>query len=267
MASTAMQDARMTGLKPAPELRGAVVLVTGGAKGIGRAIASAFLEADATVVVCGRTAPPQTPVQCQEQDRVATFISCDVRDPLAVERLFESIAATYGRVDVLINNAGGSPPMDAATAPTRLTEKIVQLNLLGALFCSQSANRLMQQQASGGSIINIASVSGERPSPGSAAYGAAKAGLLSATGSLAIEWGPKVRVNAIVAGLVDNGHADEHYGGPAGIERISEMLPLKRMGRPGDIAAACLYLASASAAYVSGAKLAVHGGGEPPAFL
>jgi NAD(P)-dependent dehydrogenase (short-subunit alcohol dehydrogenase family) len=252
----------MTGLKPAPELRGAVVLVTGGAKGIGRAIASAFLEAGATVVVCGRTAPPQTPL-----DESAAFISCDVRDPVAVERLFESIAATYGRIDVLINNAGGSPPMDAATAPARLTEKIIQLNLLGALFCSQSANRLMQQQASGGSIINIASVSGERPSPGSAAYGAAKAGLLSATGSLAIEWGPKVRVNAIVAGLVDNGHADEHYGGPAGLKRISEMLPLKRMGCPDDIAAACLYLASASAAYVSGAKLAVHGGGEPPAFL
>jgi NAD(P)-dependent dehydrogenase (short-subunit alcohol dehydrogenase family) len=252
----------MTGSKPAPELRAAVVLVTGGAKGIGRAIASAFLDAGATVIVCGRTAPPQTSVQ-----ESAAFISCDVRDPLAVERLFESIAATYGRLDVLINNAGGSPPMDAATAPARLTEKIVQLNLLGALFCSQSANRLMQQQASGGCIINIASVSGERPSPGSAAYGAAKAGLLSATGSLAIEWGPKVRVNAIVAGLVDNGHADEHYGGPAGIERISQMLPLKRMGRPDDIAAACLYLASASAAYVSGAKLAVHGGGEPPAFL
>jgi NAD(P)-dependent dehydrogenase (short-subunit alcohol dehydrogenase family) len=252
----------MTGLKPAPELRAAVVLVTGGTKGIGRAIASAFLDAGATVVVCGRTAPPQTSVQ-----ESAAFIGCDVRDPLAVERLFESIAATYGRLDVLINNAGGGPPMDAATAPARLTEKIVQLNLLGALFCSQSANRLMQQQVSGGCIINIASVSGERPSPGSAAYGAAKAGLLSATGSLAIEWGPKVRVNAIVAGLVDNGHADEHYGGPAGIERISQMLPLKRMGRPDDIAAACLYLASASAAYVSGAKLAVHGGGEPPAFL
>jgi len=252
----------MTGLKSAPELRGAVVLVTGGAKGIGRALASAFLEAGATVVVCGRTAPPQTPL-----DESAAFISCDVRDPVAVERLFESIAATYGRIDVLINNAGGSPPMDAATAPARLTEKIIQLNLLGALFCSQAANRLMQQQASGGSIINIASVSGERPSPGSVAYGAAKAGLLSATGSLAIEWGPKVRVNAIVAGLVDNGHADEHYGGPAGLKRISEMLPLKRMGRPDDIAAACLYLASASAAYVSGAKLAVHGGGEPPAFL
>ena len=254
----------MSGLKPALELRGAVVLVTGGAKGIGRAIASAFSDAGATVVVCGRTAPSQTPVQ---ERALPAFISCDVRDPLAVERLFESIAARYGRVDVLINNAGGSPRMDAATAPALLTEKIVQLNLLGALYCAQSANRLMQRQATGGCIINIASISGERPSPGTAAYGAAKAGLLSATGSLAIEWGPKVRVNAIVAGLVDNGHADEHYGGPAEIERISQMLPLKRLGRPEDIASACLYLASASAAYVSGAKLAVHGGGEPPAFL
>jgi len=254
----------MTGLKPAPELREAVVLVTGGAKGIGRAIAAAFLGSGATVIVCGRTAPPPAPAP---EGPSASFVSCDVRDPLAVERMFASIAAEHGRLDVLVNNAGGSPPMDAATAPARLTEKIIQLNLLGALYCSQSANRLMQQQVSGGCIINIASVSGERPSPGSAAYGAAKAGLLSATSSLAIEWGPKVRVNAVVAGLTDNGHADEHYGGPAGIERISRMVPLRRLGSPQDIAAACLYFASASAAYVSGAKLAVHGGGEPPAFL
>jgi NAD(P)-dependent dehydrogenase (short-subunit alcohol dehydrogenase family) len=250
-------------------MEGAVVLVTGGAKGIGREIAAAFLACGCEVIICGRAAPTQVPAIGAV---VASFFACDVRDPGAVARLFEHVAAKHGRLDVLVNNAGGGPPVAAATASPRLTEKIVQLNLLGPLYCAQAANRLMQLQDSGGSIINIASVSGERPSPGTAAYGAAKAGLLHATQSLAMEWGPKVRVNAIVVGLMDvgtpaAGSADDHYGGPAGVARINEMLPLKRMARPSDVASACLYLASGQAAYVSGARLAVHGGGEPPAFL
>jgi NAD(P)-dependent dehydrogenase (short-subunit alcohol dehydrogenase family) len=125
----------------------------------------------------------------------------------------------------------------------------------------------MQGQADGGSIINIASVSAARASPGTAAYGAAKAGLLNLTQSLAMEWGPKVRVNAIIAGLVATGNAEAHYGGPAGLARVAASLPARRMGEPADIADACLYLASPRAAYVSGAALAVHGGGERPSFL
>jgi NAD(P)-dependent dehydrogenase (short-subunit alcohol dehydrogenase family) len=243
---------------------GAVALVTGGAKGLGREIATTLLAAGFKVVVCGRSTPTHPP---DYGDATATFVACDVRDAAAVTRLFDQVTALHGRLDLLVNNAGGTPPADAATASPRLTEKIVQLNLLGPLYCAQAANRLMQSQDTGGSIINIASVSGERPSPGTSAYGAAKAGLLHATESLAMEWGPKVRVNAIVVGLLESANADDHYGGPAGIARISEMLPLKRMARPADVAAACLYLASDQAAYVSGARLAVHGGGEPPAFL
>ncbi|NNC55666.1 MAG: SDR family oxidoreductase, partial [Pseudomonadales bacterium] len=105
------------------------------------------------------------------------------------------------------------------------------------------------------------------PSPGTAAYGAAKAGLLSATRSLAQEWGPKVRVNAIVVGLVHHDAGVEHYGGEEGFKRVAEMLPLKRMAQPSDIADACLYLTSEQAAYISGASLEVDGGGEAPVFL
>ena len=242
----------------------AVALVTGGAKGLGREIATTLLAAGYKVIVCGRTEPAQLPA-CD--GTTATFIPCDVRDPTAVAQLFDRVKALYSRLDLLVNNAGGTPPTDAATASPRLTEKIVQLNLLGPLYCAQAANRLMQLQPSGGSIINVASISGERPSPGTAAYGAAKAGLLHATESLAMEWGPKVRVNALVVGLLESANADDHYGGPAGIARISATLPLRRMARPADVAAACLYLASDQAAYISGARLAVHGGGEPPAFL
>jgi NAD(P)-dependent dehydrogenase (short-subunit alcohol dehydrogenase family) len=82
-----------------------------------------------------------------------------------------------------------------------------------------------------------------------------------------MEWGPKVRVNAIIAGLIATGNAETHYGGPAGLARVAASLPARRMGEPGDIADACLYLASSLAAYVSGAALAVHGGGERPSFL
>jgi NAD(P)-dependent dehydrogenase (short-subunit alcohol dehydrogenase family) len=125
----------------------------------------------------------------------------------------------------------------------------------------------MQGQDSGGVIINIASVSGVRPSPGTAAYGAAKAGLINLTGSLAIEWGPKVRVNAVSAGMIRTEQAHLHYGDEATIARIADTIPLKRFGTPGDVAGACLYLASPLASYVSGANLVLHGGGETPAFL
>jgi len=125
----------------------------------------------------------------------------------------------------------------------------------------------MQTQSSGGSIINIASVSGIRPSPGTAAYGAAKAGLINLTGTLAIEWGPKVRVNVISAGMIQTEQAHLHYGDEEGIARIADTVPLKRLGTPRDVAGACLYLASSLASYVSGANLVLHGGGETPAFL
>jgi NAD(P)-dependent dehydrogenase (short-subunit alcohol dehydrogenase family) len=181
--------------------------------------------------------------------------------------LVRSVAADHGRLDVLVNNAGGGPQIESALAPRGLTEKLVQLNLLAPFYLSQAAHAVMSKQESGGSIINIASVSAVRSSPYSAIYGASKAGLLNLTESLAMEWGPKIRVNAIVAGLIATEKSRDHYGGAEGVARVGAMLPLKRMGEPQDIANACLYLASPLAAYVSGAHLAVHGGGETPLFL
>ena len=253
-------------LKPTAEIRlpGAVVLVTGGSRGIGAGIARTFLTAGAQVVICSRSVPAELP---RADGRQAHFIACDVRDGQAVGRLYAELAAKYQRLDVLVNNAGGGPPGELAAAPARLIERIIQLNLTAPLLCAQGANQLMQPQAEGGCIINIGSVAGDRPSPATVAYGAAKAGLLHATQSLAMEWGPKVRVNGIIAGFVATENAAEHYGGDAGIARMGAMFPLRRLAEPADIAAACLYLASPLAAYVSGALLAVHGGGEWPLFL
>lgn len=116
-------------------------------------------------------------------------------------------------------------------------------------------------------MVNLASVSATRPSPGTAVYGAAKAGLLSLTSSLAQEWGPDVRVNAIIVGLIETETSEQTYGSETAQGQIAESLPLKRLGRGADIADAVAFLASPMAAYVSGAQLAVHGGGERPLFL
>ena len=246
------------------DLDGKVVLVTGGSRGIGRGIATRFLEAGCEVVICGRTPPESLP---GVGARMASFVACDVRDVEQVDRLATTVAERWGRLDVLINNAGGSPPADAATVSPRFSASIIQLNLIAPLWLAQRANAVMQQQPGGGVIINIASVSGVRPSPGTAAYGAAKAGLINLTQSLAVEWAPKVRVNAVVAGPIRTEQAALHYGSEAGIAAVDATIPLRRMGTPEDVASACLYLASPLAEWVSGTALVVHGGGERPAFL
>lgn len=246
------------------DFSGKAVIVTGGGKGIGAGIAQYFLEAGADVLVCGRSEPESLPAG---GGREAIFVSCDVRDYEQIEACVNLAKERFGRLDVLVNNAGGAPHADAATASPRFSESIIRLNLIAPLNFSQVANRVMQQQVTGGCIINIASVSTLRPSPGTAAYGAAKAGLVNLGASLAVEWAPRVRVNAIVVGLTETEQAHLHYGDDEGIAAVGATIPLGRMAVPRDIGGACLFLASPLASYVSGTSFAVHGGGEKPAFL
>lgn len=248
---------------------GRSVVVTGGGRGVGRAIARAFLAAGADVVVCGRHRPegglPTAPAP-GGGERSAEFVEADVRQPEQAEALIDAAVGRFGRLDVLVNNAGGSPYALAADASPRFLASVVTLNLLAPLYCAQAANAVLQH-GDGGSIVNVGSVSGLRPSPGTAAYGAAKAGLVNLTQTLAVEWAPKVRVNCVTAGLLDTGAGPEHYGGPEGLARVAATVPLGRMGTPADVAGCCLFLASPLAAYVTGANLVAHGGGEWPAFL
>ena len=241
-----------------------VVLVTGGTKGIGKGIAQAFLAAGATVVVCGRQQPEELPAA---SGRTADFIACDVREAQAVKDLIDAVKTRHGRLDVLVNNAGGAPAVDAATVSPRFHEGVLRLNLFSTLHASQAANAVMQEQDSGGVIVCIGSISALRPSPGTAAYGAAKAAVLSLVSSLAVEWAPKVRVVAVSPGLVRTEQSHLHFGDEEGIASVAQTIPAGRLAEPEDIANACLYVASKRASYMSGTNLLLHGGGERPAFL
>ena len=239
-------------------LHGRVVLVTGGVRGVGAGISQVFADQGATVVTCARRPVEGSPYE---------FHACDIRDDDSVKALIDAIVADHGRLDVVVNNAGGSPYVLAAESSAKFSTKILQLNLLGALSGPTQANAVMQTQDCGGSIVNISSVSGRRPTPGTVAYGAAKAGIESITGTLAVEWAPKVRVNSVVVGMVETEQSDLFYGDADSIAAISKNVPLGRLGRPADIGWATAFLASEAASYISGASLEVHGGGEPPHYL
>ena len=227
------------------DFTGRGVVVTGGTRGIGAAIASAFRDAGADVLVCGR--------------HESAEFQADVRDPDQAAALIAAAVDRFGRLDIVVNNAGGAPPAPAATASPRLHAKIIELNLIAPLHVAQAANAVMQRQPGGGVILMVGSVSGTRPSPGSAAYGAAKAGLHHLATSLAAEWAPAVRVNSVIPGPVGDAGLDP--------EAVARTVPLGRPATPAEVAGVCLLLASPLAGYVSGAALAVHGGGEWPGYL
>ena len=186
----------------------------------------------------------------------------DVRDPEQVAGVVTAAVERTGRVDTLINNAGGAPPADSATVSPRFNEKIVALNLMAPMAFSQAVYPVMQNQDSGGVILNISSVSGIRPNPMGIAYGAAKAGLLNLSETLAVEWGPKIRVLTVTVGLIVTEDAYLYYGDDAGIAAVGEtsalgVWPTGRRSRRVPV------LASPHARWCLGPHQG-HGAGRPP---
>ncbi|MCX5269199.1 SDR family oxidoreductase [Streptomyces sp. NBC_00199] len=236
------------------KLDGKVAVVTGGTRGVGAGIARSLARAGAEVVVCARR-PPDTPVHG------ARFAPLDVRDADAVRTFFAGLP----RLDVLVNNAGGAPYRPLAAADAHRHARVIELNLLAPLTVSLAAHDHLRRTR--GSIVMIGSVSGGRPSPGTAAYGAAKAGLESLARSMAVEWAPEIRVNTLVVGMVHTERTHLHYGDDDGVEAVARTVPLGRLALPDDVGDAAVFLASDAAAYISGASLLLHGGGELPAFL
>ncbi len=239
---------------------GRVVVVTGGTRGIGRGIAECYLDSGAEVVVCARR-PPDMPVTrapgSGRASRNARFVAADVRDPEQFGAVLDAAEAFTGRLDVLVNNAGGTPAADPARVNARFHRSIIDLNLVAPLQCATMAyERMRAREVVGGSIVMISSVVTRVPNPAAASYSAAKAGLDSLTESLAAAFAPHVRVNAVSPGLIATELLDETYP-PEAIRSI----PMGRFGTPRDIGNACLMLTDpVRAAYITGATLACHGG-------
>lgn len=248
------------------DFTGRSVVVTGGSRGLGRVIVATFLDAGADVVTCARSAPDE-PVTSTDGSREAAFVVADVRDPEQVAAVVATAVERLGRIDVLVNNAGGAPPADSATVSPRFNEKIIALNLTAPMTFCQAVHPAMSTQDGGGVIVNISSVSGTRPNPLGVAYGAAKAGLENMTRTLAHEWGPAIRVVAVTVGMIVTDEAAAYYGDDEGQAAVAANLPAGRLGQPADVADICLALASPLARWVTGTCVEVHGGGEGPAYL
>lgn len=245
------------------DMTGKVVLVTGGARGVGDGIVATFLAAGADVEICGRSTPDELR---QVDGRTPYFSAVDVREEEQVAAWVGDVADRRGRIDIAVNNAGGAPFAHFGASSPRFLRKVNDLNFMAAAFVSHAVHPVMRD-GGGGVVLNITSLSARRPSPGTAVYGAAKAALESLTSSLAVEWAPDIRVNAVRAGLVATPGSVDHYGDEEQFARIAATIPRGVFATPQDIGHACLLLASPLAAHVTGAVLDVDGGGEWPAFL
>lgn len=241
---------------------GKVAIVTGGNVGIGKAIARTFLQGGASVVTCSRRDYPSPPAAegLEGVDDRIVHMTCDVREADQIEAVVARATETFGRLDVLVNNAGGSPAASSATASPRFFGAILGINLTGLLVFSQKANAVMQEQDEGGTIVNISSVAGLQGASFSVAYGAAKAGVINATKTLAVDWAPKVRVNCVAPGLILTEGADYLAPTEEVREAIAKSIPVRRIGDPQEIADVVQFLCSPASAYINGETIVVDGG-------
>jgi|TARA_B110000261_G_C13019391_1_gene331464 NAD(P)-dependent dehydrogenase (short-subunit alcohol dehydrogenase family) len=240
------------------------VLITGGSRGIGLEITKTFLKHQANVIILARNKPKR---KIQSKGNASYFIECDIRDVDSIDSAIKLIASKYKSIDVLINNAGGSPLAPAISASPKFHQAIIDLNLTAPLNLSQKIARIMMKQKTTSNIINISSVVASRPTPGSSAYGAAKGGLVNLTKTLAIEWAPKIKVNSIIVGYIETENSLLHYGSKKEINKVAKTIAMKKMGKPLDVANACVFFASDLAEWITGSSLEVHGGGESPSYL
>ena len=241
-------------------LQNQVALVTGGSRGIGRAIAEVFAQAGARVAIVAldRARLAATASELRSQGYVVLDCACDVSQPSAVEATVQQVVGEYGRVDILVNNAGilqAGPITNFAAADW---ERLIAVNLNSVFYFCRAVSPLLAEQRRG-RIINISSISAQTGGvSGSVQYAASKGGMLSLTKTLARDLAPfDVTVNAICPGQIET-----QMGALTGEarRRVLEMIPLGRLGTPQDIAYAALFLASAAASYITGATIDVNGG-------
>jgi 7-alpha-hydroxysteroid dehydrogenase len=249
-------------------LDGRVALVTGAGRGIGRGVALALAEAGADVACAART-PQQieeTARLARELGRRALALPCDVTDPEQRARTVERTRDELGRLDVLVNNAGGWPPRPALETSDRSFEAAFRFNVGQAFAFVKLCVPHMLATAGGGAVVNVSSRAGGLVQKGFAAYGTAKMALNFLTRNLAAEFAPKLRVNAIAVGGVETDALRTVLTSPEIRQRLESHTPMRRIGRVEDVAACALYLASPASSWVTGKVFEVDGGTEVPAF-
>ena len=248
---------------PVAGLQGKVVIVTGGGRGLGRAVSEGFAEAGARVVLTGRSAATveEAAAAIVAQGGAAEGIAADVSREDDVEALCRAVVARHGRIDALVNNAGVNPWYKTAE-DTSLDEwrAVVDTNLTGVFLMARAAGRVMLAQGEG-AIVNVTSVAGRVGLARTTAYCAAKGGVELMTRQLALEWAKKgVRVNAVGPGYFETDLTEGLRQNPKLAEGVTARTPMGRFGQPRELVGACLFLASPAASYITGASLAVDGG-------
>jgi NAD(P)-dependent dehydrogenase (short-subunit alcohol dehydrogenase family) len=237
-----------------------VVLVTGAGSGLGRGIARRFGEAGARVVVHYRASAPGAQAVADAIGRGrAVAVGGDLTRPEDARALVERAVEAFGRLDVLVNNAGIYPLAGLVDMTLEQWDAVLGSTLTSVFLATQAAARRMIAQGGGGAIVNVTSIEAENPAPAHSHYDAAKAGAAMHTRAAAQELGPHgIRVNAVAPGLIWREGLDEAW--PEGVARYRKAAPLGRLGRPEDVADACLFLASPAARWITGASLTVDGG-------
>ncbi len=247
---------------PTPDLGGRVALVTGASRGIGAAAARALAEAGCDVVLASRdkAALEQVAGQVEKLGRRALVHPIDLQRLDGIPTLFERAVKTFGRLDVLLNNAGTNVRRPAVEFTEADWDTVVNLNLRAAFFCAQAAGRIMLSRRSG-KVVNVASIAARVGLPTGAVYAATKGGLAAFTRTLAVEWAPyNVQVNAIGPGYIRTTLTEPLFASPEWVERVTRRIPTARTGEVDDLIGTILFLSSPASDYLTGQTLFVDGG-------